>query len=382
MKLVLFDIDGTLLWTDGAGRRAIQRALVDEAGTAGPIDTYRFDGKTDPQIVQDLLSLAGHAGAENASVIRAVCRRYVDHLRTELERPAQTTRLMVGIADLLAALEPHEAGRRALVGLLTGNVAPGADLKLRSAGLDPARFCVGAYGSDSARRGCHRLLRRRRAASDGRGLRVRDAGEHGPRPRRHLRVSRPLLSSMSPADELEVKARVDDPDGLRAALVRAGASLDFRGDMIDRRFDQGGSLAQRNEVLRLREFRAADGTPAYGVLGWKGPPSLRGLYRHRAEAEARVATPDSVVTILEQLGFTVSLRIDRRVEVYRLGHAVLRLEWYPAMDVLLEVEGEPPAIERAIAATGLARDRFLPESLPYFVSQYEARTGRAALLAR
>ena len=97
MKLVLFDIDGTLLWTDGAGRRAIQRALVDEAGTAGPIDTYRFDGKTDPQIVRDLLSLAGHAGAENASVIRAVCRRYVDHLRTELERPAQTTRLMVGI---------------------------------------------------------------------------------------------------------------------------------------------------------------------------------------------------------------------------------------------------------------------------------------------
>jgi phosphoglycolate phosphatase-like HAD superfamily hydrolase len=152
MKLVLFDIDGTLLWTDGAGRRAIQRALVDEAGTAGPIDRYRFDGKTDPQIVQDLLSLAGHAGAENAAVIQAVCRRYVDHLRTELERPAQTTRLMAGIADLLAALEPHEARRRALVGLLTGNVAPGAVLKLRSAGLDPARFRVGAYGSDSARR--------------------------------------------------------------------------------------------------------------------------------------------------------------------------------------------------------------------------------------
>ena len=181
-------------------------------------------------------------------------------------------------------------------------------------------------------------------------------------------MSRPLLSSVSPADELEVKARVDDPDGLRAALVRAGATLDFGGDMIDRRFDRGGSLAQRDEVLRLREFRAADGTPAYGVLAWKGPPSQRGMYRHRAEAEARVATPDTVVTILEQLGFAVSLRIDRRVEVYRLGQAVLRLEWYPVMDVLLEVEGEPSEIERAIAATGLARDRFLPESLPYFVS--------------
>src|SRR5439155_1332480 len=66
MKLVLFDIDGTLLWTDGAGRRAIQRALLDEAGTAGPIETYRFDGKTDPQIVRDLLSLAGYADADNA----------------------------------------------------------------------------------------------------------------------------------------------------------------------------------------------------------------------------------------------------------------------------------------------------------------------------
>ena len=152
MKLVLFDIDGTLLWTDGAGRRAIQRALVDEAGTAGPIETYRFDGKTDPQIVRDLLSLAGHSGAENATVIQAVCRRYVEHLRTELERPTQATRLMVGIADLLAALEPHETQGRALVGLLTGNVAPGAALKLRSAGLDPVRFRVGAYGSDSARR--------------------------------------------------------------------------------------------------------------------------------------------------------------------------------------------------------------------------------------
>jgi phosphoglycolate phosphatase len=152
MKLVLFDIDGTLLWTDGAGRRAIHRALLDEAGTAGPIERYRFDGKTDPQIVRDLLSLAGHPAAEDAGRIDAVCRRYVEHLRAELAAPAQTTKLMPGTRELLAALEPHETGQRALVGLLTGNVAPGAALKLRSAGLDPARFRVGAYGSDSARR--------------------------------------------------------------------------------------------------------------------------------------------------------------------------------------------------------------------------------------
>jgi adenylate cyclase class IV len=192
------------------------------------------------------------------------------------------------------------------------------------------------------------------------------------------------MTAVSPGlpDELEVKARIDDPDAVCAALRRAGAVLEFQGEMIDRRFDRDGALAQRDAVLRLRVYRPAAGAPAYGVLGWKGPQSTRERYRHRAEVEARVADPDQVVVILEQLGYTVSLRIERRVEVYRLGAAVLRLEWYPAMDVLLEVEGAPAAIERAIAATGLARAHFVPESLPYFVAAYEARTGRAALLTR
>ncbi|HKW41768.1 MAG TPA: class IV adenylate cyclase [Gemmatimonadales bacterium] len=189
-------------------------------------------------------------------------------------------------------------------------------------------------------------------------------------------------SNALPADELEVKARVYDPDALRATLVGAGATLEFRGDMIDRRFDRNETLSGRDEVLRLRVLQPADGAPAYGVLGWKGPPTQRDGYRHRAEAEVRVTDPDAAVTILERLGYRVSLRIDRRVETYRLGDAVLRLEWYPAMDVLLEVEGAPRAIERAIAATGLDRDRFVAESLPYFVAQYEARTGQPAVLTR
>ena len=152
MRLILFDIDGTLLWTDGAGRRAIHRALVDETGTAGPIEGYRFDGKTDPQIVRELLLLAGHPDAESAACVTAVCSRYVALLTAELAKPTQSTRLFPGVVPLLAALEPHEAAGRAMVGLLTGNVEGGAALKLRSAGLDPARFAVGAYGSDSHRR--------------------------------------------------------------------------------------------------------------------------------------------------------------------------------------------------------------------------------------
>jgi len=149
MRLILFDIDGTLLWTNGAGRRAIHRALLDEMGTAGPIDGYRFDGKTDPQIVRELLELAGHPESRSDDRITAVCRRYVDLLTAELAKPTQTTKLYPGIKELLAALEPYEADGRALVGLLTGNVQNGAALKLRSAGLDPARFVVGAFGSDS-----------------------------------------------------------------------------------------------------------------------------------------------------------------------------------------------------------------------------------------
>jgi phosphoglycolate phosphatase-like HAD superfamily hydrolase len=152
MKLILFDIDGTLLWTDGAGRRAIHRALLDEAGTTGPIDSYRFDGKTDRQIVRELLTLAGHPEADAEGRITAVCRRYVEVLEGELDRAPNATRLMPGIAALLSALEEQESQGRAMVGLLTGNVKPGAELKLHAAGVDPARFAVGAYGSDAERR--------------------------------------------------------------------------------------------------------------------------------------------------------------------------------------------------------------------------------------
>jgi phosphoglycolate phosphatase len=152
MKLVLFDIDGTLLWTDGAGRRAVHRALVAEAGTAGPIDSYRFDGKTDPQIITDLLRLGGHPDPNRPTLVAAVSDRYLALLAEELARAPRATRVLPGVVELLVALLPHEAAGRALVGLLTGNLAAGAALKLRSGGFDPERFAVGAYGSDSGAR--------------------------------------------------------------------------------------------------------------------------------------------------------------------------------------------------------------------------------------
>src|SRR5260370_30724435 len=91
MKLVLFDIDGTILWTDGAGRRAIHRALLDVTGMAGPIESYRFGGKTDPQIVRELLSAARHAAAENETQGAAVCPRHRELLPLGLAKSEPTT---------------------------------------------------------------------------------------------------------------------------------------------------------------------------------------------------------------------------------------------------------------------------------------------------
>src|SRR5207244_11066987 len=142
-------------------------------------------------------------------------------------------------------------------------------------------------------------------------------------------------------------------------VAGAGARVEFEGEMSDRRFDRKRALSQRDEVLRLRMFRPSDGSAPYGVLAWKGKHSKRGEYRHRAEVEARVADPDAVVTILQQLGFKVSLQIDRQVEIYRLGGAVLRFAWYPVMDVLLCVEGDPGGIVRAICGTGVVGAVFL-----------------------
>jgi phosphoglycolate phosphatase-like HAD superfamily hydrolase len=148
-KLVLFDIDGTILLTAGAGRRAIVAALTDEVEYTDAFERIRFDGKTDPQIVAELFEAAGDPDPRNPGRIASVCRRYVGYLARELERATTRTTVMPGVALLLERLEA-EAGL--VLGLLTGNLAEGAALKLRSGGIDPARFQVGAYGSDAAHR--------------------------------------------------------------------------------------------------------------------------------------------------------------------------------------------------------------------------------------
>ena len=102
--LVLFDIDGTILLTAGAGRRALRAALATEVGPACDFEGVRFDGKTDPQIVVELLETAGHPGAADADFVRGLCRRYIGLLAEELNHPRTQTTLMPGVLDLLDCL--------------------------------------------------------------------------------------------------------------------------------------------------------------------------------------------------------------------------------------------------------------------------------------
>jgi phosphoglycolate phosphatase len=147
-KLVLFDIDGTLLNTQGAGARAFRRAMLEVYGETGPIDTYEFHGRTDPQIARELLRMAGFDDARIDPHLSALWDAYLRELEIELAAPANGVGVLAGVTPLLDAL--HHTGHH-LVALLTGNIEQGARLKLGSAGLW-GRFDLGAYGSDHERR--------------------------------------------------------------------------------------------------------------------------------------------------------------------------------------------------------------------------------------
>jgi phosphoglycolate phosphatase-like HAD superfamily hydrolase len=170
-RLVLFDIDCTLIDAHGAGGRAILRAIKDVYGVEGELGDYSFHGRTDPGIIADLADLWGggepgevigrYEGETQPQVVHDVAERlgvpggtidrlvddciarYVELLHDEIARVEVET--LPGIRELVTALA---ADRRALIGLLTGNVVEGARLKLEPTGLF-SLFKVGAYGSDS-----------------------------------------------------------------------------------------------------------------------------------------------------------------------------------------------------------------------------------------
>ncbi|CAN5434302.1 HAD hydrolase-like protein [soil metagenome] len=147
-RLVLFDIDGTLLTTEGAAKRAFLDAMLEVYGTTGPRERVPFSGKTDPQIARELLTAAGLAEEEIRAGLPALWEGYLANLEREIASTPVT--VFPGVLPLLDRIE--EMNGRATLGLLTGNLEGGARLKLDTAGIGFDRFTVGAYGSDHVER--------------------------------------------------------------------------------------------------------------------------------------------------------------------------------------------------------------------------------------
>jgi phosphoglycolate phosphatase len=143
MRLILFDIDGTLIWARGAGHRALVEAMEAVFGTAGPHEAYDWRGKTDPLIVRDLMRLAGVSEDVIRERLGACFTRYVRRLEAILA-DGHPVDILPGVAALLPRLA---ACPDVVVGLLTGNVEGGARTKLHPTGLLPF-FRIGAFGSD------------------------------------------------------------------------------------------------------------------------------------------------------------------------------------------------------------------------------------------
>lgn len=142
MKLVLFDIDGTILTSRGVGRKAIASALHHVSGISVTSDGVSFAGRTDPQIMRDLLRAGGLSKNEIENVFCECMDSYVAILMRTLI-PEMIT-ILPGIQGLIRTL--HGRSDIAL-GLLTGNLKDTAFLKLHAAGLG-SYFSFGAYGSD------------------------------------------------------------------------------------------------------------------------------------------------------------------------------------------------------------------------------------------
>jgi phosphoglycolate phosphatase len=160
MRLVLFDIDGTLLNSEGLGRASMQRALAEVFGSAGD-PSYRYDGKTDKQIVRDVMRLEGHSDEQIDSRMETLILLYLEGLRTGARSGKFNVRPHDGVVELLDALE---ARKDVVLGLLTGNVEPGARVKLTAAGIDPDRFRINAFGSDHEDRPQLPAIAQRRAS--------------------------------------------------------------------------------------------------------------------------------------------------------------------------------------------------------------------------
>jgi phosphoglycolate phosphatase-like HAD superfamily hydrolase len=145
-RLVLFDVDGTLLSSGRRGLGAFSEALRRTFGTEGALASYRFEGKLDPVIVAELMREAGVPDEIVAERRPAALSLYLDLLEEALA--AEPPALKPGVADLVARISSSDS---VVSALLTGNIRRGACIKLTAAGLWD-RFRFGVFGDEATRR--------------------------------------------------------------------------------------------------------------------------------------------------------------------------------------------------------------------------------------
>ncbi len=143
-KLILFDIDQTLIRTHGAGRRALLTAGRSLFGSAFTDEGIEYSGRIDPLIIREMFELSGVPHTPDR--VTEMRRAYGRELATALSEPGPTRRPLPGVGGLIDALE-----RRAEVtlGLLTGNFAETGRMKLSACGVDPGRFRISVWGDES-----------------------------------------------------------------------------------------------------------------------------------------------------------------------------------------------------------------------------------------
>jgi phosphoglycolate phosphatase len=159
VRLVLFDIDGTILRSGGVGRIAMERALTTVFGSPGSQE-YRYDGKTDRQIVRETMRLEGLSDDEIDAQMETLLGEYVSGLHEEFSSGLRAVHIFPGVVELFDRLEQQP---NVVLGLLTGNIEPGARAKLGAAGIDFSRFRVNAFGSDHENRPALPAIAQKRA---------------------------------------------------------------------------------------------------------------------------------------------------------------------------------------------------------------------------
>ena len=139
--VALFDIDGTLMTTGGAGRRAMRAAFGEVVDAPHALDDVKLGGKTDPMILREGLEVIGRA--YDVALVEQILERYLERLEVEVAR-SPGYHVFDGVLTLL----DHAHALNAAVGLGTGNVERGAQVKLARGALND-RFAFGGFGSDA-----------------------------------------------------------------------------------------------------------------------------------------------------------------------------------------------------------------------------------------